>query len=344
MQLGIIGLGRMGTGIARRITKGGHTVVGYDTDPANTDALSDTGLIATRDLKEFVAALDTPRTAWIMVPAGATSALVDELAAEMESGDTIIDGGNGHYHHDIARAEKLAPVGIHYLDIGTSGGIFGERRGYCLMIGGEPEPVERLTPLFESIAPGVAAAERSPNLDGEVSPAEKGYLHCGPAGAGHFVKMIHNGVEYGAMAALAEGLNILHNADIGARPANLDSAEITPLEKPEHYRYDIDVSQIAELWRRGSVVTSWLLDLTAAELQADPVLEAYTGRVSDSGEGRWALAAAIDEGVPAPVLSSALFSRFSSRGEATFSDKVLSAMRKAMGGHSELAPPTTEAK
>ncbi len=337
MQLGIVGLGRMGVGIVRRIVKDGHTAVGFDLNTSATEALQEDGMVAAYSLKEFVAALEKPRTAWVMVPAGATGAVIDELATEMDPGDIIIDGGNGHYHQDISRASQLDAQGIHYLDIGTSGGVFGEKRGYCLMIGGDTEPVARLTPLFESIAPGFSAAQRSPSLHGTPSTAENGYLHCGPAGAGHFVKMIHNGIEYGAMAAFAEGLNIIYRANIGLEQADTTySAEVTPIENPEHYRYEFDNTQISELWRRGSVITSWLLDLAASELHTSPTLDDFAGRVSDSGEGRWALAAAIDEGVPAPVLASALFSRFSSRGESEFADKVLSAMRRAMGGHDEI--------
>jgi 6-phosphogluconate dehydrogenase len=330
----------MGAGIVRRIVADGHTAVGYDTNAANTQALSDVGLVATTTLAEFVAALDTPRVAWVMVPAGVTGRVIDELAELMEPGDIIIDGGNSRYHEDIARAQALKPKGLHYLDIGTSGGVFGERRGFCLMIGGEPEPVAHIEPLLRSIAPGVDAAARTPGRHGEPAPAERGYLHCGPAGAGHFVKMVHNGIEYGVMAAYAEGLNILHKANVGTKTAAEYSAEETPLDRPEYYRYDFDIPEVAEVWRRGSVIASWLLDLTAGELRADPDLSSFDGRVSDSGEGRWTLTAAIDEGVAAPILATALFSRFASRGESLFADKALSAMRKAFGGHAEL--PTGE--
>ncbi|NUS45214.1 MAG: decarboxylating 6-phosphogluconate dehydrogenase [Mycobacteriaceae bacterium] len=336
MQLGMVGLGRMGAGIVRRIVADGHTAVGYDTNPANAQALADTGIVDTASLPEFVAALATPRVAWVMIPAGITGKVIDELAELMEPGDIIIDGGNSRYHEDIKRAEALRPKGIHYVDIGTSGGVFGEKRGFCLMVGGEAEQVKHLEPLLESIAPGVDAAPRTPGRTGEPSPAERGYLHCGPAGAGHFVKMVHNGIEYGAMAAYAEGMNILHKANFGASHAGEFSAEETPLEHPEYYQYDIDVADVTEVWRRGSVVASWLLDLTAAALHADPNLDSFGGRVSDSGEGRWTLDAAIDLAVPTPVLASSLFSRFSSRGEAVYADKVLSAMRKAFGGHHEL--------
>ncbi|MBF6245027.1 MULTISPECIES: phosphogluconate dehydrogenase (NAD(+)-dependent, decarboxylating) [Nocardia] len=339
MQLGMIGLGRMGANIVRRIVKDGHTAVGYsrheDQIKEFTDELGDSFQGAT-DYPAFVALLEKPRVVWVMIPAGATGAVIDRIAELLEPGDIIIDGGNSRYHEDIERAKALAPKGIHYLDIGTSGGVWGLDRGYCLMIGGEAEQVAHLEPLFKSIAPGVDAAERTPGRTGEPSPAEQGYLHCGPAGAGHFVKMVHNGIEYGAMAAYAEGLNILHKANIGKELDDAHSAEVSPLENPEYYQFDIDVPEVTEVWRRGSVVASWLLDLTAAALHADPDLTSFGGRVSDSGEGRWTIHAAIDEGVPAPVLSTALYERFSSRGEALYADKVLSAMRKAFGGHNEL--------
>ncbi|MEU2033425.1 phosphogluconate dehydrogenase (NAD(+)-dependent, decarboxylating) [Nocardia amamiensis] len=339
MQLGMIGLGRMGANIVRRIVADGHTAVGYEPRAQHIEELGaelGDGFQGSTDLAEFVRMLETPRVVWVMIPAGATGAVIDQVAELLEPGDIVIDGGNSRYHEDIARAERLRPKGIHYLDIGTSGGVFGRTRGYCLMIGGEAEQVKYLDPLLKSIAPGLAAAERTPGRTGEPSTAELGYLHCGPAGAGHFVKMVHNGIEYGAMAAYAEGLNILHKANYGADHAGEFSAEEAPLEHPEYYRYDIDVPEVTEVWRRGSVVASWLLDLTAAALHADPDLESYSGRVSDSGEGRWTIDAAIDTGVPVPVLSSALFGRFSSRGEALYADKVLSAMRKAFGGHDEL--------
>ncbi|MGK8554233.1 phosphogluconate dehydrogenase (NAD(+)-dependent, decarboxylating) [Nocardia gipuzkoensis] len=339
MQLGMIGLGRMGANIVRRIVADGHTAVGYERRAQRIEELGaelGDGFQGSTDLAEFVRMLETPRVVWVMIPAGATGAVIDQVAELLEPGDIVIDGGNSRYHEDIARAERLRPKGIHYLDIGTSGGVFGRTRGYCLMIGGEAEQVKYLDPLLKSIAPGLAAAERTPGRTGEPSTAELGYLHCGPAGAGHFVKMVHNGIEYGAMAAYAEGLNILHKANYGADHAGEFSAEEAPLEHPEYYRYDIDVPEVTEVWRRGSVVASWLLDLTAAALHADPDLESYSGRVSDSGEGRWTIDAAIDTGVPVPVLSSALFGRFSSRGEALYADKVLSAMRKAFGGHDEL--------
>ncbi|MFF0634216.1 phosphogluconate dehydrogenase (NAD(+)-dependent, decarboxylating) [Nocardia sp. NPDC004151] len=339
MQLGMIGLGRMGANIVRRIVRDGHTAVGYERKSAHIEELA--GELGDKfqgstELQKFVAMLDTPRVVWVMIPAGATGAVIDDVAELLEPGDIIVDGGNSRYHEDIARANTLRPKGIHYIDIGTSGGVFGLDRGFCLMIGGEPEPVAHLDPLLRSIAPGVDAAPRTPGRSGTPSQAEQGYLHCGPAGAGHFVKMVHNGIEYGAMAAYAEGLNILHKANVGKERDDEHSAEVTPLEHPEYYRYDIDIPEVAEVWRRGSVVASWLLDLTAAELYADPNLDSFGGRVSDSGEGRWTVDAAIDEGVPAPVLSAALFQRFASRGEALFADKTLSAMRQAFGGHHEL--------
>ncbi|MGY5306279.1 phosphogluconate dehydrogenase (NAD(+)-dependent, decarboxylating) [Nocardia gipuzkoensis] len=339
MQLGMIGLGRMGANIVRRIVGDGHTAVGYERHSSHIDELRaelGDGFRGTTDLTEFVGLLETPRVVWVMIPAGATGAVIEQVAELLEPGDIVIDGGNSRYHEDLARAERLKPKGIHYVDIGTSGGVFGLTRGFCLMIGGETEPVKYLDPLLKSIAPGLEAAERTPGRTGEPSTAELGYLHCGPVGAGHFVKMVHNGIEYGAMAAYAEGLNILHRANYGAEHAGEFSAEETPLEHPEYYQYDLDLPEITEVWRRGSVVASWLLDLTAAALHADPNLDSYSGRVSDSGEGRWTIDAAIDTGVPVPVLASALFARFSSRGDSLYADKLLSAMRKAFGGHLEL--------
>ncbi|MEV6770624.1 phosphogluconate dehydrogenase (NAD(+)-dependent, decarboxylating) [Nocardia sp. NPDC051030] len=339
MQLGMIGLGRMGANIVRRIVKDGHTAVGFERHASTIDQLGaelGDSFAGTTDLPKFVAMLETPRVVWVMIPAGATGAVIDQLADVLEPGDIIIDGGNSRYHEDIKRAEALQPKGIHYVDIGTSGGVFGLDRGFCLMIGGEPATVAYLDPLLKSIAPGVDAAPRTPGRTGEPSQAEQGYLHCGAAGAGHFVKMVHNGIEYGAMAAYAEGMNILQRADIGTETDTEHSAEVTPLEHPEYYQYDIDIPEVTEVWRRGSVVASWLLDLTAAALYADPNLDSFGGRVSDSGEGRWTLDAAIDEGVPAPVLAASLFQRFSSRGESLYADKVLSAMRQAFGGHHEL--------
>ncbi len=339
MQLGMVGLGRMGANIVRRVIKDGHTAVAFDTDADTVAGMEKEGAIGAHTLKEFAEKLDKPRVAWVMIPAGITGKVIDELVGLMDEGDIIIDGGNSRYHDDIARAKALAPKGIHYVDIGTSGGVFGLERGYCLMIGGEADVVGHLDPLLKSIAPGVGDTARTPGATGEPSTAEQGYLHCGSAGAGHFVKMVHNGIEYGMMAAYAEGLNVLHNANVGAAEAEV-SAEETPLETPEFYRYDIDTAAVAEVWRRGSVIASWLLDLTAAALRQDPTLESMGGRVSDSGEGRWTLEAAIDEGVPTPVLAASLFERFSSRGNDLYAGKLLSAMRKQFGGHAEL--PHTE--
>jgi 6-phosphogluconate dehydrogenase len=335
MQLGIVGLGRMGANIVRRLMRDGHECVVFDVNPKAVEALGGEGATGADSLDDFVAKLDKPRAAWVMVPAGEiTESTVGDLADRLESGDAIIDGGNSYYRDDIRRAKELGERGIDYIDCGTSGGVFGLDRGYCLMIGGPDGAVSRLEPIFSSLAPGVDAAERTPGRSGDPSPAEHGYLHCGPSGAGHFVKMVHNGIEYGLMAAYAEGLNILRNADIGEREREAD-AETAPLEHPEFYRYDLDIPEVAEVWRRGSVVGSWLLDLTAAAFQESPDLADFEGRVSDSGEGRWTSIAAIDEGVPAPVLSSALYSRFASRGLDDFADKILSAMRKQFGGHEE---------
>ncbi|MET7771380.1 phosphogluconate dehydrogenase (NAD(+)-dependent, decarboxylating) [Nocardia sp. NPDC005366] len=339
MQLGMIGLGRMGANIVRRVVGDGHTCVGYERAAGKIDPLKaelGDSFEGSTDLPDFVARLRTPRVVWVMIPAGATGAVIDQLADLLEPGDIVIDGGNSRYHQDIERAAELTPKGIHYVDIGTSGGVFGLTRGFCLMIGGETGPVEYLDPLLKSIAPGVEAAERTPGRTGEPSTAEQGYLHCGPAGAGHFVKMVHNGIEYGAMAAYAEGLSILHKANYGAEQSGAYSAEETPLERPEYYRYRLDIPEVTEVWRRGSVIASWLLDLTAGALYADPNLDSFDGRVSDSGEGRWTVDAAIDIGVPVPVLAAALFQRFSSRGDSLYADKMLSAMREAFGGHHEL--------
>ncbi|MBV9659569.1 MAG: decarboxylating 6-phosphogluconate dehydrogenase [Acidimicrobiales bacterium] len=335
MQLGMVGLGRMGAGLVRRLIRDGHECVVYDMSEAAVKALAGEGATGATTVEEFVAQLQKPRAAWVMVPAAYTGETVEKLAAAMEPGDVIIDGGNSYYHDDIHRAAELKKKGIHYVDVGTSGGVFGLERGFCLMIGGEEAVVARLGPIFKTIAPGVGAAPRTEGRTGEPSTAEQGYLHCGPNGAGHFVKMVHNGVEYGIMAAYAEGLNILHKANIGNDPNVVADAETTPLSNPDYYKYDIEVAEVAELWRRGSVVASWLLDLTAHALHADPGMDSFTGRVSDSGEGRWTLAAAIDEAVPAHVLAAALFERFSSRGEADFADRILSAMRKEFGGHAE---------
>jgi 6-phosphogluconate dehydrogenase len=335
MQMGMVGLGRMGANLVRRLMGDGHDCVVYDVNAQAVAALRAEGAVATGSLDEFVAALTTPRTAWVMVPAALTGDTVDALASRMSEGDVIIDGGNSYYRDDIERAERLAALGVHHVDIGTSGGVHGLERGFCLMIGGEPQVVERLDPIFRSIAPGVDAAARTPGRTGEPSPAEQGYLHCGPHGAGHFVKMVHNGIEYGLMAAYAEGLNILHKANVGLTEQQA-SAESTPLRDPRYYQYDLPIPEVAEVWRRGSVVASWLLDLTAGALLRSPELADLAGRVSDSGEGRWTAIAAVDEGVPAHVLTAALYERFSSRGEADFADRLLSAMRREFGGHAEL--------
>jgi 6-phosphogluconate dehydrogenase len=335
MQLGMVGLGRMGANIVRRLMRAGHECVVFDVDPGAVQTLVAEGATGAGSLDDLVAALRRPRAAWVMVPAGEiTERAVSDLAERMEPGDAVIDGGNSNYRDDIRRAAGLAERGIHHLDCGTSGGVFGLERGYCLMIGGEDEPVARLDPIFRSLAPGVEAAPRTPGRDGAPGLAEHGYLHCGPPGAGHFVKMVHNGIEYAIMAAYAEGLNVLRNANAGKREREAD-AETAPLEHPEHYRYDIDTTEVAEVWRRGSVVGSWLLDLTAAALRASPDLTGFSGRVSDSGEGRWTSIAAIEEGVPAPVLTAAVYSRFASQGHADFAGKVLSAMRREFGGHEE---------
>jgi 6-phosphogluconate dehydrogenase len=340
MQLGMIGLGRMGANMVLRMMKAGHDLHVFDAHPEAVRPLVEKGAKGNSDLNDFVASLAKPRAIWMMVPAGAVDAVVASLTPLLEAGDILIDGGNSYYHDDLRRAEALKTKGLHYVDVGVSGGVWGLERGYCQMIGGEDAIVARLEPIFSALAPGVEAAARTPGAEGAPSAAERGYLHCGPNGAGHFVKMVHNGVEYGLMAAYSEGLSILRHANIGATSHEAD-AETTPLRNPEFYRYDIDVSQVAELWRRGSVVGSWLLDLTATALRGNPSLDNFAGRVSDSGEGRWTLQAAIDEAVPAPVISAALYSRFSSRGEADYSDKLLSAMRLGFGGHHE-QPKTRE--
>jgi 6-phosphogluconate dehydrogenase len=335
MQLGMVGLGRMGAGLVRRLMNDGHSCVVYDVSPEAVKALEADGAVGASSLEEFVAKLEKPRAAWVMIPAGEiTDKTIASLADLMESGDTIIDGGNSYYRDDLRHAAALRQKGIHHIDVGTSGGVWGLERGFCLMIGGEQDVVERLSPIFASIAPGVDAAPRTPGRNGKPTEAEFGYLHCGPNGAGHFVKMVHNGIEYGIMAAYAEGLNVIKNANIGKRQRDTD-AETTPLEQPEFYQYDIDTTDVAEVWRRGSVVGSWLLDLTAEALCASPSLDDFAGRVSDSGEGRWTSLAAIDEGVPTPILTTALQSRFTSRGNDEFADKLLSAMRKGFGGHVE---------
>jgi 6-phosphogluconate dehydrogenase len=331
----MVGLGRMGANLVRRALRDGHPCAAFDVSAEAVDRLAAEGAVPARTLEELVAALDPPRAAWVMVPAGEiTERAVADLAALLEPGDAIVDGGNTRYHDDIRRAAALAERGIDYLDVGTSGGVHGLERGFCLMVGGSETAFRRLEPLFASLAPGADAAERTPGREGEPAAEERGYLHCGPAGAGHFVKMVHNGIEYGLMAAYAEGLNVLHGAGAGLAARDAD-AETAPLEAPEHYRYEIDVAAVTELWRRGSVVASWLLDLTAAALAESPGLEGFSGRVSDSGEGRWTAIAAIEEGVPAPVLTAALHSRFASRDADDFANRVLSAMRLQFGGHRE---------
>jgi 6-phosphogluconate dehydrogenase len=335
VELGIVGLGRMGANIARRLMRDGHRCVVYDVAPDAVERLASEGAGGASSLADLAKKLTAPRAVWVMVPAGEiTEATVRDVAAELSEGDAVIDGGNSYYRDDIRRSGELASRGIDYIDCGTSGGVFGLDRGYCLMIGGPDDAVERLDPIFATLAPGVDAAERTPGRDGDPSTAESGYLHCGPAGAGHFVKMVHNGIEYGVMAAYAEGLNILRNANAGAVDREAD-AETAPLEHPEYYRYELDIPAVAEVWRRGSVIGSWLLDLTAAALAESNDLAEYAGRVSDSGEGRWTSIAAIEEGVPAPVLTSALYERFSSRELDDFANKILSAMRKQFGGHEE---------
>jgi 6-phosphogluconate dehydrogenase len=337
MQLGMIGLGRMGANMVRRLLRDGHDCVVFDANPANVAALVEDGATGCRSLDELVATLEAPRAVWVMVPAAAVDTVVADLASRLDPGDAIVDGGNSHYVDDIRRARELEARGLQYVDVGTSGGVWGAERGYCLMIGGSDEAVAQLTPVFETLAPGIAAAPRTPERVGSfAATAEAGYLHCGPAGAGHFVKMVHNGIEYGLMAAYAEGLNILKHANAGRRGRAVD-AETSPLRNPEHYQYDFDLASIAELWRRGSVVASWLLDLTASALAEQPALNGFSGRVSDSGEGRWTILAAVESSAPAPVLSAALYERFNSRGEADFADRVLSAMRAQFGGHAEAA-------
>jgi 6-phosphogluconate dehydrogenase len=330
----MIGLGRMGANMVRRLLKGGHQCVVYDRSPTAIAELVEENAVGVASLAEFAGKLTTPRAVWLMVPAGAVDQTIADLLPRLERGDTLIDGGNSYYIDDIRRAKELAPRGIHYVEVGTSGGVWGLERGYCMMIGGEADAVKRLDPIFAALAPGCGDIARTPGRERVGGTAEQGYLHCGPSGAGHFVKMVHNGIEYGVMAAYAEGLAVLKAADIGKTAGAVD-AETTPLRDPEHYQYDLDLQDIAEVWRRGSVIASWLLDLSAAALTQDPGLSNFAGRVSDSGEGRWTIKAAIDEGVPAHVLSAALYERFSSRGEADFADKLLSAMRYEFGGHLE---------
>jgi 6-phosphogluconate dehydrogenase len=335
MQLGMVGLGRMGANLVRRLMRDGHECVVYDVNPDAIKTLVGEGAVGADSLADMAAKLEAPRAVWVMVPAGKiTEQTVTDVAAALEKGDVVIDGGNSYYRDDIRRAATLGEQGIDHIDCGTSGGVFGLERGFCLMIGGPDTAVARLDPIFATIAPGVESAARTPGRSGDPTPAENGYLHCGPNGAGHFVKMVHNGIEYGMMAAYAEGLNILKNADAGMVERDAD-AETAPLDHPEYYQYELDLPDVAEVWRRGSVVGSWLLDLTAAALAESPELSEYAGRVSDSGEGRWTSIAAIEEGVPAPVLSSALQSRFASRDLDEYANKLLSAMRKQFGGHDE---------
>jgi 6-phosphogluconate dehydrogenase len=337
MQLGMVGLGRMGSNLVRRLMRDGHRCVVFDVNPTAVTTLEGEGATGSGSMAEFVAALEAPRAVWVMVPAGEiTDATIEELGTHLEPGDMVIDGGNTYYRDDLRHAAALKEKGIHHVDCGTSGGVWGLDRGFCLMIGAEDDVFTHLEPIFATIGPGMDEAPRSPGREGEPTMAEKGYLHCGPNGAGHFVKMVHNGIEYGLMAAYAEGFNILKNADAGSVQRTKD-AETAPLEHPEFYRYDIDVAEVAEVWRRGSVVASWLLDLSAIAMHASPDLDEFAGRVSDSGEGRWTSIAAIDEGVPAPVLTTALYSRFASRDLDGFANKVLSAMRKQFGGHDEKA-------
>jgi 6-phosphogluconate dehydrogenase len=340
MELGMIGLGRMGSNLVRRLMRGGHDCVVYDIHPEASKGLVAEGAVAAQSLDDFARRLKKPRIVWMMLPAAAVDPTLDTLVPLLNRDDIVIDGGNSYYRDDIRRARDLDSSGIHYLDVGTSGGVWGVERGYCLMIGGEASAVHRLDPILDVLAPGIEAAQRTPGRENVAGTAEHGYLHCGPSGAGHFVKMVHNGIEYGLMAAYAEGLNILHRANIGQQRQTSD-AETTPLRHPEFYSFDLNLVDIVEVWRRGSVIASWLLDLTAIALLKSSDLEHFGGRVSDSGEGRWTVMAAIDEAVPCPVLSTALYERFSSRGEADFANKVLSAMRYEFGGHEEKAPSAT---
>ncbi len=335
MQLGMVGLGRMGANIVRRLMRDGHECVVFDVNPSSIVELEGEGARGGHTLEEFVGLLERPRAVWVMIPAGITGQTVDQLAELLDEGDIIIDGGNSNYRDDVRRAAKLREQNIHYVDIGTSGGVFGLERGYCLMVGGDDEAIAIIEPVLKTIAPGLGEVERTPGRSGDLAPEEQGYLHCGPSGAGHFVKMVHNGIEYGIMAAFAEGLNIIDKADAGIKAAE-HSAEVAPLGDPEFYQFNVDTAKVTELWRRGSVVSSWLLDLTAAALYANPKLEGLAGRVSDSGEGRWTVKAAVDIGVPVPVLAASLFERFASRDEDKFANQVLSAMRQQFGGHNEL--------
>lgn len=338
MQLGMIGLGRMGANMVRRLLKNGHDCVVFDLSPKAVEEIAKEGATGASSLRDFVAKLQKPRMLWLMLPAAVVDKTIAEVLAYLEPGDTLIDGGNSYYVDDIRRSKALASRDIHYVDVGTSGGLHGLERGYCMMIGGEREGVQRLDPIFATLAPGIGSIGRTPGRERLEGTAEQGYLHCGPSGAGHFVKMVHNGIEYAIMAAYAEGMDVLRAANAGKHTREMD-AETAPLRNPEHYQYDVNVADVAELWRRGSVISSWLLDLTATALAEDAALASFSGRVSDSGEGRWTIQAAIDEGVPAPVLTTALYERFSSRGNAAFQDKLLSAMRYQFGGHVEKSKP-----
>jgi 6-phosphogluconate dehydrogenase len=334
MQLGMIGLGRMGANMVRRLMKGGHECVAFDMTPASVQALAKEGATGAGSLDDFVSKLKQPRAIWLMVPAAVVDSTLAQLVPKLAKDDVVIDGGNSYYIDDIRRAGELKPKNIHYVDVGTSGGVWGLERGYCMMIGGENEVVQRLDAIFKTLAPGIGDIDRTPGRENMKGTSEEGYLHCGPSGAGHFVKMVHNGIEYGVMAAYAEGLNILNHANVG-KTKQVEDAETTPLRCPEHYMYDLNLPDVAEVWRRGSVIASWLLDLTAIALVKSPKLTDFSGRVSDSGEGRWTIQAAIEEGTPAPVLTAALYERFTSRGEADFANKLLSAMRFEFGGHHE---------
>ncbi len=334
MQLGMIGLGRMGANMVRRLMKAGHKCVVYDVTAAAVDGLAKEGATGAKSLEDFVSKLDGPRAIWLMVPAAYVDSTIEKIVPLLGKGDILIDGGNSYYRDDVDRAKKLGPAGIHYMDVGTSGGVYGLERGYCLMIGGDNDAVARMDPIFKTLAPGRGDVERTPGREKMGGTSEEGYLHCGPSGAGHFVKMVHNGIEYGIMQAYAEGLNVIRNANIGKKTHEKD-AETTPLRDPQYFQYDMNVADIAEVWRRGSVVASWLLDLTAQALAESPNLDDFSGKVSDSGEGRWTVLAAVDEGVPTHVLSASLYSRFDSRGNNEFQNKVLSAMRKMFGGHHE---------
>jgi 6-phosphogluconate dehydrogenase len=334
MQLGMVGLGRMGANMVRRLMKAGHTCTVFDMSPKSVEELAKEGATGSSSIQDFVGKLQKPRSIWLMIPAAVVDSTISQIAPFLEAGDILIDGGNSYYVDDVRRARDLVPKGIHYVDVGTSGGVWGLERGYCLMIGGPDAAVKHLDPIFKTIAPGIGDIARTPGRDKMAGTAEQGYLHCGPSGGGHFVKMVHNGIEYGLMAAYAEGLNVLHSANVGKQTHAVD-AETTPLRDPEHYQYDFNLPDVAEVWRRGSVIASWLLDLTASALAGDPTLSKFAGRVSDSGEGRWTIKASIDEAVPTPVLTTALYERFSSRGQADYADKLLSAMRFEFGGHLE---------